>query len=75
MKNKKMSTGKKVAIGAGITGAVAAVSAGAYYLLGPKGKAHQKKVKVLTAKIKKEVKRELKKPAVKKLIKKIKKAI
>ena len=46
-----------VAVGAGI----AAVGAGAYYLLGPKGKAHQKKATILMAKIKKEVQSEVKK--------------
>lgn len=49
--------GKKVAIGA----AAAAVGAGAYYLLGPKGKAHQKKAGALLKTIEKEVKGEVKK--------------
>lgn len=57
MKNKKMSMGKKMAAVAG----VAAVGAGAYYLLGPKAKAHQKKAKVLIAKIKKEIESEVEK--------------
>lgn len=57
MKKTKMSTGKKAAIGAGI----AAIGAGAYYLLGPNAKAHQKKTKVLLAKVKKEVQQEVKK--------------
>ena len=52
-----MSKSRKVAIGAGI----AAVGAGAYYLLGPNKKAHQKKVADLLAKIKKEVQSEIKK--------------
>jgi len=56
-KKKGMSMGKKVAIGAG----VAAIGAGAYYLLGPNAKAHQKKVSVLMAKMKKEVLSEVKK--------------
>src|ERR1035437_5405365 len=51
------SIGKMVAVGAG----VAALGAGAYYLLGPKAKAHQKKVSALTAKMKKEVESEIKK--------------
>jgi len=57
MRNKKVSKSKMVAVGAGI----AAVGAGAYYLLGPKGKAHQKKATILMAKIKKEVQSEVKK--------------
>ena len=56
-KNKKMSVGKKVAIGAGL----AAVGAGAFYLLGPNAKVHQKKVSALAAKMKKEVTKEVKK--------------
>lgn len=55
--NKKMSGSEKIAIGAGI----ATVGAGAYYLFGPKGKAHQKKATVLMSKIKKEVVKEVKK--------------
>jgi len=54
---KKMSNGKKVAIGAG----VAALGAGAFYLLGPNAKSHQKKVKALTEKMKKEIVGEVKK--------------
>ena len=51
--NKKSgSVGKTIAIGVG----AAAVGAGAYYLLGPKSKAHQKKAKALIAKMQKEVK-------------------
>jgi uncharacterized protein HemX len=65
-KSKKMSVGKKIAIGAG----VAAIGAGAYYLLGPKAKAHQKKVSVLANKAKKEAKKEMKE--IKKEIKKVK---
>jgi hypothetical protein len=56
-KNNKMSVGKKVAIGAGL----AAVGAGAYYLLGPDAKVHQKKAADLLAKMKKEVQSEVKK--------------
>ena len=55
MNNKKMSTGKKVVIGAGVGAGLAALSAGAYYFLGPKGKAHQKKAKALVAKYKPEI--------------------
>ena len=46
-----MSTGKKVALGAGI----AAVGAAGYYFLGPKGKEHQKKAKDWTEKTEKKV--------------------
>jgi gas vesicle protein len=56
-KTKKMSLGKKVALGAGM----AALGAGAYYLLGPKGKENQKKLLVLAGKMKKEVEKEIKK--------------
>lgn len=53
MKNTKkgMSKGGMVAVGAGL----AAAGAGAYYLLGPNKKAHQKKAKALLEKMKKEV--------------------
>jgi hypothetical protein len=51
--NKKMSGGKKMAI----AGGMAAVAGGAYYLLGPKSKAHQKKAKALMGKVKKEAKK------------------
>jgi len=54
---KGISVGKAVAIGAG----VAAVGAGAYLLLGPKGKANQKKVGAWMADMKKEVGKEIKK--------------
>lgn len=56
-KNKKMSVGKKVAVGTGI----AALGAGVFYLFGPKAKAHQKKAITLMSKIKKDVEREVKK--------------
>lgn len=56
-KSKKMSVGKKVALGAGL----AAVGAGMYYFFGPNSKAHQKKAKALVAKVKKEVEKEVKK--------------
>ena len=56
-KNKKMSVGKKVAMGAGL----AAVGAGMYYFFGPGAKVHQKKAKALVAKAKKEVEKEVKK--------------
>ena len=52
-----MSTGKKVVIGAGVGAGIAALSAGAYYFLGPKGKAHQQKAKALVAKYKPEIKK------------------
>lgn len=57
MAKKKNSIGKALAISAG----VAAVGAGAYYLLGPKGKKHQKKTEVWMAGMIKEVEKELKK--------------
>ncbi len=41
-KKNKILTSKVVVIGAGVT----AIGAGAYYLLGPKSKLHQKKTKV-----------------------------
>ena len=51
-----MSGGKMLAAGAGI----AAIGAGAYYLLGPDAKKHQKKASVLMAKMQKEVSLEIK---------------
>ena len=57
---KGMSVSKKVAIGAGVA-ALTVASAGAYYLLGPNKKAHQKKATELLAKIKEEVQSEIKK--------------
>lgn len=56
-KGKKISMGKKIVLGAG----VAALGAGAYYLLGPKGKENQKKALALASKMKKEVEKEMKK--------------
>lgn len=57
-KSKKgISAGKVAVIGTG----VAAVGAGVYYLLGPKGKEHQKKAKDLMLKMKTEIKKDLKK--------------
>jgi hypothetical protein len=56
-KNTKMSGKKKVAVGAGIV----ALAGGAYYLLGPNAKAHQKKASELMAKMKKEITSEIKK--------------
>ena len=56
-KENKMSTGKKVAIGASL----AALGVGAYYLLGPDGKKNQKKVVGFMTKMKKEVEKEVKK--------------
>lgn len=55
--SKGVSKSEMAAIGAG----AAAVGAGAYYLLGPKSKAHQKKASILMNKIKKEVQSEIKK--------------
>lgn len=55
-----MSGGKKIAIG-GAVAALAATGAGAYYLLGPNKKAHQKKAAALMAKMKKEAMSEFKK--------------
>ncbi len=64
---KKISKGKVMTIGAG----VAALGAGAYYLLGPNARAHQKKVLamhkkgfVLATKVKKELLSEYKKAKV-----------
>ena len=56
-KNKKMSGGKKMMVGAGM----AALGAGAYYLLGPDAKKHQKKASAVIVKMKKEVESEFKK--------------
>ncbi|MDO8183746.1 MAG: hypothetical protein Q7T49_02060 [bacterium] len=56
-KKSGMSVGKAVGLGVG----VAAVGAGAYYLLGPKGKQHQKKASAWAAEMKKEIEKELKK--------------
>lgn len=50
-KISKMSIGKKVSIGAGVT----ALGAGAYYLLGPNSKAHQKASLAVVSKMKKEI--------------------
>ena len=56
--NKKgLSGGKVLAVEAGM----AALGAGAYYLLGPDGKKNQKKALALVSKIKKEVKSDAKK--------------
>ncbi len=69
-KHKKgMSVGKAVAVGAGI----AAVGAGAYYLLGPNSKEHQDKMKGLILNAKNEVKKDVKK--VKHVVNKVKKII
>lgn len=56
-KKNKISAGKIAAIGVG----VAAAGAGAYYLLGPKGKQHQKQAKAWMEKMKLEVEKNLKK--------------
>jgi hypothetical protein len=66
MKNntkKGISTGEKIAIG-GTVAALSAATVGAYYLLGPNAKEHQKKVKVLMSKMKKEVASQAKKAKV-----------
>lgn len=52
-----MSGGKKMMMGAGM----AALGAGAYYLLGPDAKKNQKKTLTIVKKIKKEVEGEIKK--------------
>lgn len=57
---KKMSGAEKVAIGAGVA-VLSAASAGAFYLFGPKAKAHQKKAGAFMAKMKKEVANNVKK--------------
>lgn len=57
--NKK--SGMSGAKMAGVAAGLAAVGAGAYYLMGPKGKMHQQKAKALFAKMEKEVKSEMKK--------------
>lgn len=54
-KKKGMSRGQMMAVGGAAAAAVAA-GAGAYYLMGPKGKAHQKKAKMMLEKMKKEAK-------------------
>lgn len=59
-KKTGMSAGKKVAIGAGVV-AASALTAGAYYLLGPNAKAHQKKASVLMTKMEREVLSKIKK--------------
>jgi gas vesicle protein len=52
---KKVSTGKKIAVSAGII----AVGAGVQYFFGPKSKEHQKKAKAVIAEIKKAVEQKL----------------
>jgi uncharacterized protein HemX len=55
VKIKRMSKNNKNKIrGAAVSAGMAAIGAGAYYLLGPNSKAHQKKAKALVAKMKKE---------------------
>ena len=56
-KKKSVISMGKIAIGAG----VAAVGAGAYYFLGPKGKQHQRKAKAWMADMETEVEQKLKK--------------
>ena len=60
-KKNGVSAGKMVAIGAGL----AAAGAGAYYMLGPNGKKHQKDAKKLINKVEKEIKTKAQ-PAIKK---------
>jgi hypothetical protein len=55
-KKKGMSKKGEMAIGAGM----AALGAGAYYLLGPKSKQHQRKAKALAVKMEKEAEKKLK---------------
>ncbi|MEI6316272.1 MAG: hypothetical protein WCO65_00920 [bacterium] len=72
VKKNGMSAGKIAAIGAG----VAAVSAGAYYFMGPKGKAHQKKAATLIKGMEQKLERKAKpmiKNADKKFIEAVKK--
>ena len=59
-KIKKISKGKVAAISGGVA-ALGAGMAGAYYLLGPNAKAHQKKATMLMNKMKKEVLQKAKK--------------
>ena len=61
-KKNKVSAGKVAAIGAGM----AAVSAGAYYLLGPDGKKHQKDAKGMMKKMEKELENKIMTPGMKK---------
>jgi hypothetical protein len=61
MKKNKTMSGKKLAMAGAGAAVLGAAGAGAYYLLGPKGKKHQKKAAVLMAKMKKEVTSEIKK--------------
>jgi hypothetical protein len=59
-----MNTKKNAVSGKGMAAAAAgaaAIGAGAYYLLGPNAKAHQKKASALMNKMKKEVAKEIKK--------------
>lgn len=56
-KKSGMSVGRAAAIGAG----VAAVSAGAYYFLGPKGKQHRGDAKVWMTKMEADVEKKLRK--------------
>lgn len=55
-----MKKNKNIVKIAAISAGVVAVGAGAYYLLGPKSKAHQKKIKDVASKIKNEVSDKLK---------------
>lgn len=56
---KGMSKGAMAGVAGAVAGA-AALGAGAYYLMGPKGKAHQKKMKDMMLKMEKEAKSKIK---------------
>ncbi|MEO5635171.1 MAG: hypothetical protein ABIS26_02145 [Candidatus Paceibacterota bacterium] len=57
---KGMSKGQMMAVG-GAAAVAAAAGAGAYYLMGPKGKTHQRKAKMMLIKMRKEAKQALSK--------------
>jgi polyhydroxyalkanoate synthesis regulator phasin len=61
MTQKSASTGKKMAIGAGILGLAAAGIAGAYFLYGKDGAKNRKKIKAWTLKAKGEILEKLEK--------------
>ena len=54
-KKNKMSTGKKIALGAGAVG----IGATAYYLFGPKSKEHQKKARKVLSEVKGAIEKKL----------------
>jgi len=70
--NNFMAKNHKVGKALGVAGAVAAVGAGAYYLLGPDGKKHQKGAKAMLTKAEKKVMDAAKKVDVKKIQKEYK---